>query len=295
MKSLKKLYEEKYKLLLIIPIALLLLSIIQVGVQYSTTGDFVSKGVSLKGGSTITINQEFTDPEITSLEQSLETNFPLAEISIRELSSAGSMIGISIDSDAQDTEEINALSSTVEELTGVSSEDFSIEVMGSSLGESFFQQTKWVLLIAFLLMGVVVFAYFRSIVPALAIILAAVSDLFVTLAIFNLTGSKLGTSGIAAFLMLIGYSVDTNILLSTRLLKKKDGTVIERAYGALSTGLTVTATTLAVLTIAFVLVESEVVKQIMLILLIGLAVDMIMTWIQNMSILRIYLERKKQK
>lgn len=294
MRGLKKFYEEKYKLLLIIPIALLLFAVIQIGVQYSTTGDFVNKGVSLKGGSTITINQEFSESEISTLEQSLSGEFPLADISIRELSSAGSMIGISIDSDAQETDEITALSSKVEELTGINSEDYSIEVMGSSLGESFFQQTKWVLLIAFILMGIVVFAYFRSAVPALAIILAAVSDLFITLAIFNLTGSKLGTSGIAAFLMLIGYSVDTNILLSSRLLKKKQGSIIERAYSALSTGLTMTATTLAVLTIAFVLVESDVVKQIMLILLIGLAVDMIMTWIQNMAILRMYLEKKKK-
>ncbi len=295
MKSLKKLYEEKYKLLLIIPIALLVFSFIQIGVQYSVTGDFVNKGVSLKGGSTITINQEFSEYEISNLQQSLSSEFPLADISIRELSSAGSMIGISIDSDAQENEEIEALSNKVEELTAVSSEEFSVEVMGSSLGESFFHQTKWVLLISFLLMGLIVFAYFRSVVPALAIILAAVSDLFITLAIFNLTGSKLGTSGIAAFLMLIGYSVDTNILLSSRLLKKKEGTIIERAYSALSTGLTMTATTLAVLTIAYVLVESDVVKQIMLILLIGLAVDMVMTWIQNMSILRIYLDRKKKE
>ncbi len=295
MKSLKKLYEEKYKLLLIIPIALLVFSFIQIGVQYSVTGDFVNKGVSLKGGSTITINQEFSESEISNLQQSLSSEFPLADISIRELSSAGSMIGISIDSDAQENEEIEALSNKVEELTAVSSEEFSVEVMGSSLGESFFHQTKWVLLISFLLMGLIVFAYFRSVVPALAIILAAVSDLFITLAIFNLTGSKLGTSGIAAFLMLIGYSVDTNILLSSRLLKKKEGTIIERAYSALSTGLTMTATTLAVLIIAYVLVESDVVKQIMLILLIGLAVDMVMTWIQNMSILRIYLDRKKKE
>jgi preprotein translocase subunit SecF len=77
-------------------------------------------------------------------------------------------------------------------------------------------------------MGLVVFFYFRSIAPSLAVILEAFSDIIVTLAIFNLTGIKLSTAGIAAFLMLIGYSVDTDILLSTRVLKRKDGTVMER-------------------------------------------------------------------
>ena len=55
--------------------------------------------------------------------------------------------------------------------------------------------------------------------PTLAVILAAFSDMVVTLSIFNLTGMQLGKGGIAAFLMLIGYSVDTDILLSTMVLK----------------------------------------------------------------------------
>jgi len=293
--KLKNLYEKNYKLLLIIPFLILILSVVQIGVQYSVTGDFVNKGISLKGGSTITVNQEFSEQEIITLEAALNEQFPLAEISIRELSSAGQQIGIAIDSDAQDNEEINILSEAVEELAGIDAEDYTVEVMGSSLGASFFQQTKWVLLIAFILMGAVVFAYFRTPVPALAIILAAVSDLVVTLAIFNLTGMKLGTSGIAAFLMLIGYSVDTNILLSSRLLKKKEGSIIDRIYGAIKTGLTMSTTSISVVLIAFLLVKSEVVKQIMLILLIGLLVDLVMTWIQNAGILRSWLERKDKK
>jgi len=294
--KLKNIYENKYKFLLLIPFLILILSIVQIGTQYSITGDFVNKGISLKGGSTITINQQFSELEISSLELSLNEQFPLAEISIRELSSAGQQIGIAIDSDAQDNDEINVLTESIEELTNINAGDYTVEVMGASLGESFFKQTKWVLLVAFILMGLVVFVRFRTVVPALAIILAAVSDLVVTLAVFNLTGMKLGTSGIAAFLMLIGYSVDTNILLSSRLLKKKEGTVSERIYSALSTGLTMSLTSFSVVSIAFLLVKSEIVKQIMLILLIGLLVDMIMTWIQNVGILRHYLDRKsKQK
>lgn len=294
MKLFKNIYEKKYKYLLIIPFIILILALTQIVAQYSITGDFVNKGISLKGGSTITINQEFSLEDLTVLESHLNSQFPLAEISIRELSSAGKTIGIAIDSDAQSNEEINALSSALEDYTGLSESDYSIEVMGSSLGESFFKQTKWVLLIALLLMGIVVFIYFRTLVPGLAIMLAAVSDMVVTLAIFNLTGIKLASSGIAAFLMLIGYSVDTNILLSSRLIKKKEGTIMERTYSALKTGLTMSLTTLAVVLTAFFLVQSETVKQIMIILLIGLLVDLVMTWIQNAGILRYYLERKKK-
>jgi preprotein translocase subunit SecF len=292
MKSkLKSIYEKKYKLLLIIPALLFVLALLQIGIQTAVTGDFVNKGITLKGGSTITI--EDGSINIDELQKFLNEKFPSGDISIRTITAAGSITGIAIDSDAQDTEDIDNLVNVVEEKTGLDRSEFSVEVMGSSLGKSFFKQTLIALLIAFLLMGIVVLIYFRTIIPSLAVILAALSDIVVTLAIFNLTGIKLSTAGIAAFLMLIGYSVDTDILLSSRLLKRKEGSIMDRVYGAMKTGLTMSATTLTAISVALIFVQSEVVKQIMLILFIGLLVDLVMTWIQNVGILRLYLERKK--
>jgi preprotein translocase subunit SecF len=289
--KIKSVYEGKYKLLLLIPFLLLILALVQIGIQTAVTGDFVNKGITLKGGSTITIEGSSVDP--IELETFLNQKFPTADISIRTITVAGSLTGIAIDSDAQTNPEIDNLVSTIEEKVDLKSYDYSVEVMGSSLGKSFFKQTLIALLIAFLLMGIVVLIYFRTIVPSLAVILAAFSDIVVTLAIFNLTGFKLSTAGIAAFLMLIGYSVDTDILLSSRLLKRKEGSVMHRVYGAMKTGLTMSTTTLAAILVALIFVQSEVVKQIMLILFIGLLVDLVMTWIQNVGILRMYLERKK--
>jgi len=290
--SFKTIYEKKYKFLLIIPFILIVLAIIQIGVQTAVTGDFVNKGISLKGGSTITVEYD-SSISVQTIESMLNEKFPLAEVSIRVLSSAGKTTAIAIDSDAQDNDEIDVLVKVVKSELNIKDDQYSVEVMGSSLGTSFFKQTVFALLIAFVLMGIVVFIYFRTLAPSLAVILAAFSDIVVTLAIFNLTGMKLSTAGIAAFLMLIGYSVDTDILLSTRVLKRKDGTVMERIYGAMKTGLTMSSTTISAVLVALLFVQSEVVKQIMLILFIGLLVDLIMTWIQNVGVLRIYLERKK--
>ena len=63
---LKRIYEKKYKLLLIIPLVLLILSLAQIGMQYSQTGEFLNKGVSLKGGITISIEKS-TNIEIDPL------------------------------------------------------------------------------------------------------------------------------------------------------------------------------------------------------------------------------------
>lgn len=287
-----EIYDKQYKKLLVVPLVILVLAFGIIGYTYLSTGDFVNKGVSLKGGSTITINKAVDVPE---LEGYLRGKFPKADIAVRSLTSAGKVVGAAIDSDAQESKEIQALAGVLEEKLGLKANDYGIEVMGSSLGRSFFQQTVYALLIAFLLMGLVIFFYFRTAAPSLAVMLAAFSDIIVTLAVFNLTGMKLGTAGIAAFLMLIGYSVDTDVLLSSRVLKRKEGTVLERVLGAMKTGLTMTTTTLTAIIIGLIFVESEVIKQIMVILLIGLLVDVIMTYIQNVSILRIYLDKRKAK
>ncbi|MBD3354418.1 protein translocase subunit SecF [Candidatus Woesearchaeota archaeon] len=286
---LKKIYRKQYKKLLIIPALLLLLALLQIGFQTANTGDFLNKGVSLKGGLTVTIE---TDADIIELEGYLNDNFPSADISVRKISKTGEQIGVIIE--ASDVG-ADSLVSLLEEKLEVEREEYSIEVMGSSLGASFFRETFRALILAFVFMGIVVFIYFRIPVPSIAVILSAFSDIIVTLAIVNVMGIKLSTAGIAAFLMLIGYSVDTDILLSTRVLKRKGGEVLDRVFKAMKTGFTMSITTIVAIFVALIFSQSEVLKQIMTILLIGLFVDLINTWIQNAGILRWYVKRKRNK
>jgi len=334
LKPLKNIYDKQYKKLFIIPIILLILAIAQISFQTATTGDFVNKGISLKGGSSITISKNI---EPLELQNHLIQEFPGAEISVRSLTEAGQQTGITVESSAQTHEEIEVLLKTIEQQVNLKSEDFTIEIMGSALGQSFFKEVMKAMFIAFLFMGVVVFFYFgenmklkilsaflavlsailvftvhhiiadiiayaigifliglyiRHSVVSFAVILAAASDIVITIAIFNLLGYKLSTAGVAAFLMLIGYSVDTDILLSTRVLKRKQGTIFDRILNAMKTGLTMSFTTIVAVILALTFAQSPVIKQIMIILLIGLLVDLINTWLQNTGILRYSLEKK---
>jgi preprotein translocase subunit SecF len=282
-------YETNYKKLLVIPIILLVLAFMQIGYQTATTGDFVKKGVSLKGGSIITVLKPI---EVSSLQNQIETAIPEIEFSFRSITEAGNNIGISIESSAQNQEEISLIVDTIKLHTQADSGDITIEVTGATVGSSFFKQTFIALMMAFILMAVVVFIYFRNPIPSLAVILAAFSDIVITIAIFNLTGMELSTAGIAAFLMLVGYSVDTDILLTSRVLRRREGSVNNRILGAMRTGLMMTATTFVAVIVALMVTNSPVVQQIMLILLIGLIVDVINTWLQNAAIIRWYMERK---
>lgn len=297
--KIHRIYEEKYKLLLWIPIVMLFLAMLQVAVQVSTTGDFANRGITLKGGSAITLTSSpqfsVSSVDISALETKLHSQFPTADINVKTLSSFGERTGIVVESEFQDNENINQLVSAVMGVAPVGKDQYSVEIIGLALGESFFRETMVALLIAFLLMAIVVFAYFRMIVPSLSVILVAFSDIITTLAIFNLTGGKLGTGGVAAFLMLVGYSVDTEMLLNSKALKQPHNTFMKQIYSAIGTGMTMTLTVLAAVFVALIFGNNEVVQQIMLILFIGLLVDMINSWILNVGLLRWHMEKRGKK
>ncbi|ASJ10226.1 preprotein translocase subunit SecF [Thermococcus sp. P6] len=153
------------------------------------------------------------------------------------------------------------------------------------------QQGIKALVFAFLAMAVVVFLFFRNLVPSLTIIFSALSDMTIAVALMGVSGIELTTATIAALLMLIGYTVDSNILLTTKLLKRKEGS-IEKAYlSAVSTGFTMSTTTLGALFVLWIISTSQTIDNIAVVLMFGLLADFMNTWILNAGVLKWYLTR----
>jgi preprotein translocase subunit SecF len=288
--TLERLYEKEYKKLAWFTIIILVLAIAQIGYQMATTGDFITKGVSLKGGITVTAAD--TDVLPAELEDALRGRFPEHDIAVRGISGGGKH-GMVIEADITDKDGIADFRDAAAEALGLPAGELSTEEIGSSLGDSFFRQVIISLIVAFVLMAIVVIAWFRNIGPSMIVILAAFCDMVETIAISNLLGIKMSTGGIAALLMLVGYSVDTDILLSTRILKRKEGTVYDATVDAFKTGIMMTGTALAAVIIGYLISNSDAMRQIMLILIIGLVLDILNTWIQNAALLRWWVERKK--
>lgn len=137
--------------------------------------------------------------------------------------------------------------------------------------------------------------YIKHNIPSFAVIISAFADILMTLAVVNILGMKMSSAGIVAFLMLIGYSVDTDILLTTRILKREEDSLNKRIFGAFKTGITMTLTSLLAITFALIVVRSfsVILTQIFTILVIGLGFDILNTWITNASILKWYVKKKK--
>lgn len=282
-------YDKSYKKLLIIPIIVLLISLIYLGVFYSKNNDFIYKDVSLSGGTSITIQGDVNQ---NSIETALKLKFP--DVSFTRLSdlTSGKQIALIIESSATSED----LKKGIEEVLGYSltEKNSTIEFTGSALSQGFYKQLILALVIAFILMSIVIFILFRTFTPSIAVIFAAFADIVMSLALVNLLGVKLSAAGIAAFLMLIGYSVDTDILLTSRALKSKEDPLNARIYRAFKTGILMSLTALAAILPAFFIVTGlpNSFRQIFLILAIGLAADIFNTWLTNASIIKWYCTKK---
>lgn len=287
----KERYLHHYKKLFFIPLTLVILALAFLTYNVLTTGDIVEKDVSLKGGTTATI---YTSEEFPDLENQLHATFPEGDFHVRTLREFGSEnpLGIVIE-----VSTVNAtdLKLGLEEITGITltPENYSLEFIGATLGESFYRQMLVALLLAFIFMGIVVFIAFRVPVPSCAVIFAAFGNMVCTLALFPLLGIQLSTAGIAALLLLVGYSVDTDILLTTRMLRQHEGTIVDRLISSMKTGLTMTAAAIAALGIGYLFSGSQVLQEMFLIIIIGLVFDIVMTYGMNAGLLTWYLRRRE--
>ncbi len=285
----KNWHDKYYKILLIIPTILIIFSFVYMINFYDQHGDFIKKDISLTGGTSVTLYEKL---DVIELKQGLQDK--LQDVNIREvydlISKEQKALIIGTKSDGETTKQVLQEYLNYE----LTDENSSFEFTGSSLSEGFYRQLLIAILVAFVAMGIVIFIIFRIFVPSIAVILSAFADILMTLVTVNLLGIEVSTAGIVAFLMLIGYSVDTDILLTSRVLKREGESLNKKIFDSFKTGMTMTITALCSVLVALFIVKSfsNVLAQIFTILSIGLAFDILNTWVTNVSIIKWYVESK---
>lgn len=275
-----------YRLFVLVPAALFLLCLGILVNNFLNTGEFVSRGLELKGGTVVSLSIP-AQIDINSLQQHLSAKFPSA--AVRE---ARGLSGYEVSIEAAAETDTNKLLEEVRS-QGIPTEKHSIRSVGAALGASFFQQVQLGLIVSFALMSLVVFVMFRAYSSSIAVILSAVFDIIETLAIMQLLGMKLTLASFAGLLMIIGYAVDAEILLNSRIIKTGSAIPIpQRVSGAIKTGMTMTLTAMVALAVLLVSNLSSILSEIAAVILIGLSVDMLNTWVQNVAIIRRHAEKK---
>jgi len=269
---------KSYKPLIAIPAAITLIALLLV------TFNGLNESVDLKGGALaeLTLEKSVTQPELESL---LREKLGTGDVKVLSIRGERATVQFGTDMDVVKVSEALMGTATIN----------SYKSVGPVLSRQAMNQIYWAIGFAFLFMSLTVFIIFRDPVPSLAVILVAASDIIIAVGGMSLFGIPLSLASVGAILMLIGYSVDTDILLTTRVLKRRKGTINERALGAMKTGVTMSIAAIAsmaalYLVTVFAMPEARVLSDIASVLIIGLLADIITTWLMNLGILRWYLE-----
>lgn len=286
-----EIFISKYepRKMLAISFAVFAVALAILGFTYINTGSPVKLGVEFTGGTIVTVPVVESEVELAAKL----AGYPVLDIRYvghRYMVQLGPMndadyrqLSAFIDSEYQDPE---------------------IRYMGPVYSTRLQEQAMTYIPLSFLFMAVVVFLIFRTPFVALTMIFAVFSDIVIAAACMTVAGVDLSLGTMAALLMLIGYSVDSNILLNNRVLKRK-GRIEDKIKGAFKTGIAMTSTTLsAVLALFLVATFSYLVSpsftqinilfDISIVMIFGLLAGLMNTWVMNSSALRWYLARPKK-
>jgi len=270
---------EKYspKQLVIIPLAMLAVSLVLLALNMVATGMPVTPGIDFSGGTAVTIFTADSKEQI----QSTFAGYPLIDIS------EGVNNGKFLKFGSMEDTKFQLLTTLIYQKFP----DAKVDQIGETFGKTLQSQAVLAMIFSFIGMSIVIFISFRTFVPAVAVVLSAFADMVMTAATMNIVGIPLSLGTVAALLMLIGYSVDSDILLTNRVLKRQ-GKLNDKLSGAFHTGIIMTSTTLAAAAAMFIvswLGSVQILMEISAVLLIGLVFDILNTWLTNVGILKWYV------
>ncbi|WP_312910722.1 protein translocase subunit SecF [Natronosalvus caseinilyticus] len=264
-----------------VPLAVLAFALLVLLGGYVVYGTPVELGMDFAGGTELTI-------ETTSSEAEIEAAFSEEPESVQSVQATENQYLVQFaptDADVQSEAESN--------LEPVSGNDRVVQLSAetsASFGAAAQQTALLGLGAAFVGMSVIAFVLFRTFVPSIAIVISAFSDLVIPLAFMNVLGIPLSLGTVAGLLLIVGYSVDSDILLNNHILRRS-GDFYESTHRAMRTGITMTVTSMAamlVMAVAAWALGVELLLSIGLILTVGLAADLMNTYLLNLSLLRWY-------
>lgn len=269
---------DRTHLLLIVPALVLLFAVGVTGYQYAKTGQVLEKGLEFSGGTEITVQANTTE---TAVGDAFNTD------NVRTLQTDQ---GTQYTVETRDELDTSTVENRLNQ-AGIAYSDISVRSFGASVSQAFLTEAVIAVGVAFLIMSTVVFIAFREWVPSVAIIFAAVTDIVFAIAMMIILNIELAFGSLAALLMLIGYSVDTDIMLSTKMLKNIGEDLQEQFAAAVLTGSTMSLAAVAAFTVLYFVSTAAVLDQIALVIIWGLLIDIIVTYFGNAVILKWYVER----
>jgi len=265
-----------------IPLAILAVALLVIIGWYVFTGAPVRLGMEFTGGTELRVQTSTPPADIPAAFGTQATVTPVQ--------TAQDTYIVTFPPEAEDIGQ--QARNNLQPVQGQSTADMVKSVQGTSasFGKSAQDTALLGIGLAFVGMSVLVFLMFRSFVPSIAVVISAFSDIMIPVALMNLLGIPLSLGTVAALLMLIGYSVDSDILLNNHILRRSGG-FYESTHRAMRTGVTMTVTSLSAMAVMSVVAwffGIDLLRDIGIVLVLGLATDLMNTYMLNLSLLRWY-------
>ncbi len=284
--------EQLAKKLFFIPIVIFIIAVFFLAQNYMHTGSFLKKGLDFQGGVQLSIpHSEKVNTE--KFESFLSSKLGTKEIDVSTTVNPTTRQQERIIVSASGLSDGKKLADAISEFLKIDLKpaDYSINLIAPALASTFWREAQTAFVVAFILMMIVIAVAYRTLIPSFAILISTIFDLIAILGFMAAFDIKISLATFAALLMVIGYGVDANIVLTEKIVKEKEGDVFVRLSKAMRTGLTMSAATIVSLAALFFFAESLILKQISIALLFGVLADVPNTWILNANIL--LMTRKK--
>ncbi|MEO2154510.1 MAG: hypothetical protein ABGW69_01760 [Nanoarchaeota archaeon] len=268
----EKLYDNLNKLYYI-SILLFFVSLAILGFKYYTTGSLYKADYTISGGI------KYTFAHNTTIKNTIEQQ----NIKVHELGNTYYFIVPN-----------NYNKSKIEDILKKNNVSYNVEEVSALLKSAFFKTLIGLIVFSFILVILSILMIYKDWKIASIVGRALLFNLVITFSITNLF-IPLSKYILPAYLMILGYGIDTNLILINHMLKERKFDLKKRFALAFNTGIMIHLTTLTVLLVGFFLANNEVFKYIFAILAIGLLVDIIDTWFLNGYLLKKFVEEKEKK
>ena len=265
-----------------VPLAFLVLALAIIGGWVVATGAPANLGLEFTGGVELRVADDGGNAE-----QQIRTAFDREPDSVRTIP-GDDVVVVTFQAAEDDPEGLANDLQDQAEAAGLTTT--AVDQVSPSFASDTARTALFGVALAFLGMSVLVFALFRTFVPSIAVVASAFSDLVIPIAAMNLLGIQMTLGTIAALLMIIGYSVDSDILLNDSVLRRT-GEFYESVSRAMRTGVTMTLTSIAAMVVMAVVASVfgvGLLRDIGVILAVGLCADLMNTYLLNVSLLRWY-------
>jgi Preprotein translocase subunit SecF len=280
---------DSYDRYLYVPAILVVAALTVLGGNFALNGQFVNLGTDFTGGTEITYQVGGGQFSPQEAEDAFANSGRPGADATRQTTGNTTRLLVELPPPQLERDEARQVLTAA----GIEAEVESFRSINASVSEEFFTQAGIAFGLAFSVMSVVIFVAFRDAIPSLAVVFAATADIVFALAGMALFGIPLTLGTLAALLMLIGYSVDTDIVLSTRVLKRERGSLKSRVWSSIKTGTTMSSGGIAgfllLYLVSLALVGPSELSNIAAVMVIGLAADMPITWLGNAIVLKKYV------